>query len=298
MPIDFETIETAQVSFNTKYGVNFSIEEFDASISGFAELGGGIDADEMYKITFASLYQKAFANFIDQKLGKTFEFGEMIRDFDKSIMNPYRAECKKENKSAPKLYGGWTVKEYLESVDHSLDRVPNGKLDFAARRYREGDLRIRDMRAYAEALKKEDSPSADRLATLYCYTHALSVINQERSFFWKATHLFKYFAEKREAKNFKAYLAEVTGGELVERTGNEKFDEILARVKDSLIEQSRKVVKAAVSQAVANDLEKDAPADKEKLFVDAAAMKDIGQKTTAQVKETTSLAKENLNLKH
>lgn len=296
MSIDFEKIETAQDAFNAKYGVNFNIEEFDASISGFAELGGGVNADEMYKITFVSLYQKAFANFIDQKLGKTFEFGEMIRDFDKNIMDPYRAECKKENKSAPTLYGGWTVKEYMESVDHSLNSVPNDKCDYATRRYREGDLRIRDMRAYDEELKK-GVPSADKLATLYCYAQALSRVNEERSFFWKVTHPFKFLAEKREAKNFKAYISEVTGGELTENTGNEKFDDILAHAKDPLIYQSRKIVKNALAQIAPTDRTREI-ANKEKLFVDAAAMKDDQKKTMERFEKKNDPVKESINVKH
>ena len=56
MAVNRQELEDAQAKFNKKYGVDFDIDEFDASISGLAEIGGIENSNQMYKMKFTELY--------------------------------------------------------------------------------------------------------------------------------------------------------------------------------------------------------------------------------------------------
>ena len=63
---DLAKIENTVSEFNKKYGVDFSITDFDEKLNDKAVAKA---ADERYKTTFTELYKKAFANFIDIRIG-------------------------------------------------------------------------------------------------------------------------------------------------------------------------------------------------------------------------------------
>lgn len=287
----FENMEREQAQFNKAYGVDFDIVAFDEKLSFLENMGSTLKVNDLYRQTFIPLYQKAFANFVDRRLGSTLEVGGMIRDFER-IMTPFRAKCLEEKKTPPSVFGGWTPKEYLKATYHALDAVPNDKLDYAATRYRNGDLRIRDMKEYAEELKAERNPSTERLATLYCYAEGLSSVNEERTTLWKLTNPVRYFAETRESESFRTYLSDVTGGELKENVGNTKFEEILACAKDSLIADNRRIVENAYQQADREETERqEAQKDRQQLSVFAAVMSDGKSKTAEKHREAPTVAK-------
>ena len=96
MPTFEERINTEQQNFYEKYGVNFDIEGFETK-SSFHDNLGGFGVNTLYRQAFIPLYKKAFANFIDGKIGDSFDVADMINDFEK-IMEPYREKCN-ENKN-------------------------------------------------------------------------------------------------------------------------------------------------------------------------------------------------------
>lgn len=291
MPNNLEKIEKAQSEFNKKYAVDFDIEAFEESMNFYDDMGTDLGLNNLYKQAFIPLYKKAFTNFIDGKIGKTFDVGVMINDFE-NIMEPFRDERSSKNKKSPAFCGGWTVKEYLNSMLKATEDVPDNKLDYAAKRYSKGELRIRDMRAYAEDLKKD--PTAEKLATLHCYAESLMRANKERPLFWRAIFLFRHLAEQREAENFKKYIAEVTGNS----DGKIKLEEVLENVNNTLISDSKKIVNDAMVRAEnAENTQKTSEQKKEKLSVDDAAPDKDRQQITEKVIKDSELVKNGYEIK-
>ena len=286
MAVSRQELEAAQAAFNKKYGVNFDIDEFGASISGLSEIGGIDNADQMYKMKFSELYKKAFENFVDRKIDGTFDFMEMINDFDKNIMEPYREERKGEGKSAPKPYGGWKVSEYLASVDTYLNDMPLLKPLYAGQRYREGKLGMSDMRAYVNNLKKKDNVTPGELSTVDCYISALSEANENRSLISKILNPIGLIIEKIHLWLFKSYLEKQTGGPLsaLEQDGNEKYKEIYEISNDTLIAKARETVENAKELALSNEQTREAAkSQKEQVKIPTSEITDEQIKTFDQV---------------
>ena len=290
MPKGFEKIITAQKQFNEKYGVSFDIEEFAQSIDGLDEFGGGSSADELYKVEFAKLYKKAHANFIDKRLAQIIDFGEMINEFEDNIIAPYYQKRKSEGQTAPTPYGGWSVREYLSSVERHLSTVPENKHDFATKRYAALDIRIRDMRAFADELINNNDASPEKLATLYCYHSALSRVNEGRSFL-KAVFVnpIRHLAEKRCMDKIKTYIEEKTGGPM--SLENAAFKNVYDISNNDDIERSKNTVSVAIHGAI-QERSKDANvANKENMVVDDAMIMDEHVQKNEKVTYKENLSK-------
>ena len=297
--MNFKKIIKAENAFNKQYGVSFSIEAFDEKVSVFDNFTGGINIDEMYRTSFSELHQKAFANFIDGKIEKTFDFVKMLKDFEETIMNPYREERKSEKKSVPTPFGGWMGSKYLESVYKSLTDIPDKKIDFVVKRYNERTLRIRDMRSFANDVAKLENPPLDKLATLYCYSEALSKVNKDRSYPWIFTHLSRFFAEKREAKNFKNLIIKAIEGKSVNKNIPKKMGDVLLFVNDDIIPKSKAAVKEASEVATISEELNAINAKvniKEKVQINGLN-NEIRTKTADKINLIKPEVKENINIK-
>ena len=304
---DLEKIENAVSEFNKKYGVDFSITKFGEKLGGKADAKA---ADKLYKTTFAGLYKKAFANFIDLKLGGKFDFAEMIRDFEKGIMIPYRTLRGAEKKIAPMPYGGWRGGEYLKTVSEYLNsQVPSRKSDFAADRYEKGELHLDDMKAHADQLTEGENPSLAQLSTLFCYAEALKEVHANRSFAWQLLHPIQNFAEQRAAGQFEECINKMIGKETV-GSGKDKAAEdhaiVRAFASNDVIDQAKKSLKKTIAtietkERAANELKAKKEASetaktKTKLIVTEAATSENLVQNATKFRKSAVLEKDVLNL--
>lgn len=290
--VDYEKIEAAQDRFNEKYGVNFDIYDFEGAINGLTAFGDTINPNDIYKTKFIIQAKKAFENFVDNKLENGLDWGEMLNDFEEMIMDPYREACDPEYRTEP--FGGWDTAEYLRSLKNFVDGVPDSKSVYAANRYKAGKLPIREMRAYAKELQDlDDTPSVEQLSTLYCYAKGLEIVNQSRSVWWAMLHPIRFFAERREAKNFMEYVEEQKNVENVSI-----LDKVRECAQDKTIETTKKLMKEAVEAEERLDAapETNVPEESvdplwknvvsERISVPDAAMLDDSSKKSEQVKES------------
>jgi hypothetical protein len=205
---------------------------------------------------------------------------EMINDFDKNIMEPYRNG---EGKKAPKPYGGWKVSGYLASVDTYLNDMPLLKPLYAGQRYREGKLGMSDMRAYVNGLKKKDNVTPGELSTVDCYISALSEANENRSLISKILNPIGLIIEKIHLWLFKSYLEKQTGGPL-SALDNEKYKEIYEISNDTLIAKARATVGNAKELALSNEQTREAAkSQKEQVKIPASEITDEQIKTFDQI---------------
>ena len=247
----FDQIEKAQKEFNRRYGVDFDIEELDASLSGLSEFGVGVGVDNMYRMKFTSLYEKAYVNFIDRKLGDRFDFADMLNEFDKNIMEPYRALCAEEKSTPPKTYGGWRMSEYLASANRFLARVPENKLTYAKERYHGGKLSLSDMRKHVNDLKKKgNAVTKEELSAVDCYLRMLTEDQKGRTFAENFRHPVRYFMEWFSMSRLTKFLEEKTGGALtVENGQNPTYEEISKLTEDGTIAQTKEALTAGLKLA-------------------------------------------------
>ena len=215
MAINFDSFSAKAEAFNKKYGVKFDIVEFDGQTRALTENFAVTKSAEnnlntYYRMAFTRLFKEAFANFIDHKIA-SFMPDEMLSDFEESVMGPYRAACKKENMAAPGVNAGWTKKEFMERAKAELQNIPDDKREYARTRYMNGELRVRDVRAFREELQNKGGYNHEKLSTLICYSYALGNAVISRSFWWKVMHPFKNSAEKKELATLRNYIGITTG---------------------------------------------------------------------------------------
>jgi len=212
MPNKFEKYSEDIADFNWKYGLNFSLNSFDERARVITEFASAKDLNALYRSTFTNLYKKVLANCVDDIISpKRANPTEYYRDFEK-MMRIYRDVVRKEGRDVPDSNGGWTKKaDALDVMQKELEAIPDNKLDYAVERYKKGELRIRDMRAYVDILKDRSALlSRDQfvecLAPLYCYKEALKKVNAERSIGWRILNLPRFIGERRAIRKFEKYL--------------------------------------------------------------------------------------------
>ena len=273
MAINFDSFSAKAEAFSKKYGVKFDIVEFDGQTRALTENFAVTKSAEnnmntYYRMAFTRLFKEAFANFIDHKIS-SFKPDEMLRDFEDSVMGPYRAECKKENMSAPGVNAGWTQKEFMERAKAELQNIPDDKREYARTRYMDGNLRVRDIRAFREELQNKGGYNHEKLSTLICYSYALGNAVSGRSFWWKVMHPFKNSAEKKELATLRNYIGVTTGSfditgedetieyvrgdEIASDNAIEKFKQAMEKAPEAVQQEKVEVV---LDEPVANKSEK------------------------------------------
>lgn len=282
-----QQIETAQAEFNKKYGVEFNFDEYEGSVSCLDEGGGATSADQIYRVMFTNLYKQAFANFVDRKIDKEFDFVQMLNEFDKSIMGPYREECKTTENVAPKPFGGWTVSQYLTSVDNFLSDEPLFKPHYATQRYNQGKLGLFQMRAYVNSLRSRDDVSTGELSTVDCYMKAIEKSNSDRALIYKILNPVRLIAEAIMLRSFRSYLEQKTGGKLDTQT-NANYASIDAISNDHLIGNARDTVASSKEIALKVEQQRAEP-DKQKMTVSSAAGNDDGIKVEDKVEQKETI---------
>lgn len=228
----FQDIEQASAQFNERYGVKFDLSDFDTKLRAIDDSKGlgSKKRNDLYKTAFTALYEAAYGNYLSGKL-ETFDFADMLKDFENNVMKPYREFCASEPTpiSTPKEYGSWgsSNRLFMMDVHKYLQGVPTSARYYAGLRYEKGKTRIRDMREYAASINNKEKPTNGEIATLQVYADALQNTNDSRSVFWRIIHPIRNAAEKREAKNFQAQvnrmISESVGGDAqaVENKANE-----------------------------------------------------------------------------
>ena len=297
----YRKIEEEQRKFNQKYGVNFNIYEFEGTLEVLNEDDDLVvdilsnDADPIYRTTFIDLYKKAYGNFVDRRIGATFDFAEMLDEFENNIMTPHR-EIAKPN-CVTSDFGGWIPETYIKSVKNYLDNIPNNNVKFAEERYKAGKLPIREMRTYANSLKKaETPPTAGQLATLKCYAEALTNVNNGRKLSWIIFNIPRYLSEIIEAKKFNKAIDKLIPTNSDGSKNLEMYEQVDTFLNDRSIEKSRTVINDKLNE-IAPEAENvnENTVEKEQVVIDEIDDKNV-KKNFDKTVERSAPSRDILNL--
>lgn len=198
--------------FNKNYGVNFNIDEYNSKARAFDDEEYGLNTT--YQAEFIRLYKKAISNFIDGKI-TDFNPMKMLSDFETNVMGSYRKECIEKfdrNIDVPSGYGGLDKREMLTLMQEAVRDIPANRIQYAAQRYKGGDIRIRDMMAFSNEVLGKGVVDREKFATMVSYAEALKQVNESRSFVWRVFHPIRNRAEQRNAQTIADIIDKVGGG--------------------------------------------------------------------------------------
>ena len=244
MRITDELIQ-AMNNFNTKYHCNFSFEEFDKRFRRRPALySSNEEWASNYKHHFKSAYKEALtriAEFSEERL----DCEDMLDDFQRDIVDPYIREAENQGTSIKHPeYAGMGRSERLEMLRDTAPEAPLNFTGLYTHKYLTGKIRIRDMRANANAvLTNPDSTREDILRIAAC-ANALEEVSITRPRWWRILHPVRNNAEKRDSQALrrlvtaKAKEMGTSYGNLVYEAGNptQGITEALKAVNDNLID--------------------------------------------------------------
>ena len=220
--------------FNTKYGVDFSYQEFEAEVNALknsrTSSAPGECENEVYVSTYKKILEKAIDNAIHAKLDN-YNLGhkEMMKDYG-MLMNGYLDAQSAAGNTIPMK---WKLRsELLTSVTPMLEKHTGTNGDYIAQKYLNGEFRIRDMRARTNYLKEQRAKNPLVLAGICAYAEALEKVNGQRSRLWRWLHPFRNRAEKRQAKEMRQFITDVAKKRSEFESEREKFLNDIQEVLD------------------------------------------------------------------
>lgn len=265
--------------FNSTYGVNFSFEAYEsesAKTNAFARLFGARPNSNpeniAYQGLFVNLYREAIENHIDGKSDKTIDPVAFLEDYE-TLINEYRLYAAANGKKAPGRNGGWESPGVVaEAMSNSISNIKSDKAEYVKDKYLARKLRLRDMRADIDRMKKNPPVSAEDLSRAMVYMRALNRTVNNRTSGWRALHWIRNRAEKRDLQALQDFVTSYNKTDIYAKAG--------ALADEDLVSEAREKLDAMKPQAkqVANEMTKEETKE--------TVQTNIAEETKETVKET------------
>ena len=215
----YELTKNSINSFNRQYGTSVSFGDIKSQAK---KLGS---YNQALRAVFLEAYkQVALKDLIDHDTD-FLKSHEMFQDFNKEIINSLIDETPLSRRNGlSKNMGIKSQNEAYEMLEATWAELPKNQVDAVVENYLKGNIRIRDMRAYAESCKLFDDKRAQ--TELASYAEALKKVNKDRPRWWRILHPFRNNAEKRDSKIIEDLLKKFIGV---------AADKVFTKATDSLI---------------------------------------------------------------
>lgn len=279
MPGKFDQYKPQIEKFNSTYGVNFSFEAYEsesAKTNAFARLFGARPNSNpeniAYQGLFVNLYREAIENHIDGKSDKTIDPVAFLEDYE-TLINEYRLYAAANGKKAPGRNGGWeSPGVVVEAMSNSISNIKSDKAEYVKDKYLARKLRLRDMRADIDRMKKNPPVSAEDLSRAMVYMRALNRTVNNRTSGWRALHWIRNRAEKRDLQALQDFVTSYNKTDIYAKAG--------ALADEDLVSEAREKLDAMKPQAkqVANEMTKEETKE--------TVQTNIAEETKETVKET------------
>lgn len=219
MPTNFEKYEERARKFNEDYGLDFSYQEFEHTVSRHKSLqdglsigNGGVSVEnQLYLLRFGQMHKKALNNYIDGRINKFYN-EQMLKDYIK-LMNGYSAAYREQHPEE-KLQPWYNSLKLTNKIhDENMTSAMWSQTDYAKERYLKGELPLREMRAYCEQLGRlEGQPSREQLAAIASYAQAIKQVQEDHPWYYRFIHPVRNNAEQRDAKMLADFVKARVGG--------------------------------------------------------------------------------------
>lgn len=206
MPIDVKQFENMVNEFNAKYNQNIDLAQL-VSLTDIRKW------DEIYWETFTPILN----SHIDRKLtdGTLPTAQQLLEDYENMVFKPYREECRKQKEFIiPHAYGAEkdAKSAAMQRLYDALAGKPTGIGELGVA-YKDGQMRIRDMVAFASREHEQDEPNRENVKKALEYAIMLENVNKSRSFLWRFFHPFRNNAEQRDSNLIKVMMRGAVGND-------------------------------------------------------------------------------------
>ena len=268
MAENFEHFNGFKEDFNKKHGVNFDFDSYAKETRRFRGIMGhmsitGSTAPEniIYRNFLLNLFREATQNRFESRVTKPLDAVAFYQDFDK-LIDHYRQHCKENNQTPPTANGGWKESEAIDAMQEKVKDYLPDKADYIVKQYLERKIRLRDIRADLDKIKKTEPLTPEDLSRVMVYTRALQKVKnmhyeqrEKQTFIGRALGYFRLRAEKRELKSCDTFLQESK-----QKIGMQKYEQTGALADADIITGVRSDLTNAKEAAVARELEIEAEA--------------------------------------
>ena len=178
---------------NEKYGVeldlSFYLKQSKETSPEDALIG-------MFGEAFQQIYLK---DTLDMK-GESHKCAEFFKDFNNYVVYNLREDAPLNSARAPKRDLGLTPMEQYRVMKGIRNTGPKNDIEAVMMNYEKGNIRIRDMVAFAKNIDRHGGLTPKNMKILASYSEALKRINASRTTGWRWIHPWRNNAEQRDAK--------------------------------------------------------------------------------------------------
>ena len=216
--------------FNKDYGLNISLDDY-------IEQAQRTSPDEALKNILKEAYKVvATRDLITRGLTKSTDF---ILGFNIVVTEMLNWELP-DNLKPSKDIGLNKLQQY-SLAEEALGELPQNDVDIVMENYKNGNIRIRDMRAFVNDVRALNPTNIEKASfkKIAAYSEALRKINESRPGWWRFIHPFRNRAERNEANNFADYAKSINGQRAFENTVtivNEQTSPAIGELKQNTLE--------------------------------------------------------------
>ena len=212
MAVNYEEIRIAQSKFNKKYGTTFDIEVFEQQVNFLDSAVEGSNMDTVYRATMAELYDEAFNHFVNYSEDNEFSYSEILNEFERKIMSPFRVGLEQDDLDVPAPFGGRQKAEYINEAQQLIENMPNKtKASFNAKNYEEGKLTFDDVKKFSKRVMQKESATDRELNTMHSFANAIRERRRNHSWLWKLGHLATVISENSLLKKMDSFILDQCG---------------------------------------------------------------------------------------
>lgn len=150
----------------------------------------------MFREAFQQIYLK---DTLDMS-GKSSKCVEFFKDFNNYVVFNLREDAPLNRSSAPKREMGLSPMEQYRIIKEIRNTGPKNDIEAVMMNYKKGNIRIRDMVAFAKNIDRHGGLTPKNMRILASYAEALKRVNASRTIGWKWRHPWRNNAEQRDAK--------------------------------------------------------------------------------------------------
>ena len=211
--INYEKLNGRAREFNRKYHTNFAYTGLLSKAETFKRLHLNNSANVVYKGTLGKVLKDVMLHACaSERTGArggaaAVDLQTVADEFEYYLMQPFVKECKTANeKLYPKPFGGMKEAERIEFIEQVVNSSPKNDVEITEIAYKNGDIRIRDMRSCVYEMDFTESISYQDLKRIGTFMLALENVNKSRTGWWRFLHPIRNNAEQREAKEMRTLL--------------------------------------------------------------------------------------------
>lgn len=149
---------------------------------------------------FGEAYQQIYLKDTLDMKGESHKCAEFFNDLNNFVVFNLRSEAPLNRVKSPERYLGLSPMGQYEVMKGIRTTGPKNDIEAVMMNYEKGNIRIRDMVAFAKNIDRHGGLTEKNMKILASYSEALKRINESRTTGWRWIHPWRNNAEQRDAK--------------------------------------------------------------------------------------------------